>query len=74
MDHPVAGDVVSLDDVTHGQTAGDGHLTGELGQGQPLPGAGDQGGAALGEPAGGQTPLGHVSQQGQLQLLLVGNH
>ena len=74
MDHPVAGDVVSLDDVSHRQTAGDGHLAGELCQGQPLPRPSHQGSAALGEPAGGKTTLGHVSQQGQLQLLLVGNH
>ena len=62
MDHPVAGDVVSLDDVAHSQTAGDGHLAGELGQGEPLPRPSDQGSAALREPAGGKMTLGHVSQ------------
>ena len=90
MDHPVAGNVVSLDDVSHSKTvkilirrfearyfcwpAGDCHLAGKLGQGQPLSCPGYQGSAAFREPAGGKTTLGHVSQQGQLQLLSVGNH
>ena len=74
MDHSVAGDVVSLDDVSHREAAGDRDLAGELGEGEPLPRPSDQGSAALREPGGGETALGHVSQQGQLQLFLVGYH
>ena len=71
MDDSVGGDVVSLYDVPHGEAARDCHLPRELGQGQPLPGPCDERCAALGEPGGGKTTFGHVSQQSQLQLLWI---
>ena len=72
MHHTITGLVIHLNHVAHGQAAGDGHLVGELGQRQSLPGPSDQRCAALGEPLGGKTALRHVSQHRQLQLLGFG--
>ena len=72
MHHTITGLVIHLNHVAHGQAAGDGHLVGELGQRQPLPGPSDERCTALGKPLGGQTALRHVSQHRQLQLFGVG--
>ena len=47
-------------------------LSGEGGDGEPLPRPGHQGGGAGGEGRGLDVTLGHVAQQAQLQLLRLG--
>ena len=67
MNHSVAGLVVHVDDVGHGQDAGQSHLTGEGRHGDSLPGASHQRGGARREICGVESSSGDVSQEHSLQ-------
>ena len=72
MDNTISGNIISLNDVSHRKITGYGHLARERRHRQLLPRPGDQRGGARWEVGGHDVALRHVPQQGQLQLLRLG--
>ena len=72
MHHTIAGNIVPLNNIPHGEVTGDGHLLRERRHRELLPRPRHQRGRARREVGGQDVPLGHVPQQGQLQLLGLG--
>ena len=62
MDDSIAGRVVHINDVSHGQDTGQSHLAGEGRHGDSLPGARHQRGRPGGEICGVESSSGDVPQ------------
>ena len=67
MDHPVAGLVVDINDVRHGEDTGQCDLVGEGGDGDSLPRPRDEGGGAGWEVRTDESSPGDVPQEDGLQ-------
>ena len=72
VNNPIGCHIVHLNDVPHGEGAGDGDLVREGGDGELLPRPCDQGGGALREGVGEDASLGHVPEKRQLESIWVG--